>query len=92
MLRLMVIGLFLFLLLAGCENRTPKAESKAESIAESKADKIKVLEAQINMCNRKIDELRVTATGDGTIFKKAAVFVKLQREAEEKLDALLSNK
>ena len=88
MLRLMVIGLFLFLLLAGCENRTPKAES----IAESKADKIKVLEAQINMCNRKIDELRVTATGDGTIFKKAAVFVKLQREAEEKLDALLFNK
>ena len=42
MFRLKVIELFLFLLLAGCENRP------------SKADQIKVLEAEITMCNENI--------------------------------------
>jgi len=86
MVRLMVICAFL--LLTGCENRIPKAESKAES----KADKIKILEAEINMHQRKIDELKGTATGDGTVLKKAGALRKLKRDAQEKLDALLSNK
>lgn len=82
MLRLMVICAFL--LLTGCENRIPKVELKA--------DTIKILEAEINMHQRKIDELKGTATGDGTVLKKAGALRKLKKNAQEKLDALLSNK
>lgn len=90
MFRLKVIGLFLFLLLAGCENRP------------SKADQIKVLEAEITMCNENIakydqriaNEYRETGSTNSNSFANQQLkkFRERKEDAVEQLYNLLTYK
>lgn len=86
MFRLKVIGLFLFLLLAGCEN------------FRSKADQIKILEAEITMCNENMakfdrlmaDSIKETGSIKDEYVNKFKKYREQREDAEKKLHGLLS--